>query len=72
MPPTKDQTMLRVNSKALLLAMADKEVEPKELAANAGVSPNVVYRARRGCYMKPKYIGKIAKALDMNVEDITE
>lgn len=72
MPPTKDMTMLKVNSKALLLAMANKEYEPKELAKNAGVSPNVVYVARRGCYVKPKYVGKIAKALDVNVEDITE
>lgn len=72
MPPTRDQTMLKVNSKALLLAMAKKELEPKELAAEAGVSANVVYIARRGCYVKPKYIGKIAKALSVNVEDITE
>ncbi|MCI9369740.1 MAG: helix-turn-helix domain-containing protein [Lachnospiraceae bacterium] len=72
MPPSRDKSMLRVNSREFLLAMARLELEAKELAEKAGVSANVVYKARRGCYVKPKYIGKIAKALNMEVEAITE
>ena len=72
MLPARDKSMLRVNSREFLLAMARLELEPKELAEKAGVSANVVYKARRGCYVKPKYIGKIAKALNMEVEAITE
>lgn len=72
MPPSRDRTMLKINSREFLLAMAKLELEPKELAEKAGVSANVVYKARRGCYVKPKYIGKIAKALNMKVEAITE
>ncbi|MCI8824694.1 MAG: helix-turn-helix domain-containing protein [Lachnospiraceae bacterium] len=72
MPPSRDRTMLKINSREFLLAMAKLELEPKELAEKAGVSANVVYKARRGCYVKPKYIGKIAKALNMEVAVITE
>ncbi|MDE7308979.1 MAG: helix-turn-helix domain-containing protein [Lachnospiraceae bacterium] len=72
MPPSRDKSMLRINSREFLLAMARLELEAKELAEKAGVSANVVYKARRGCYVKPKYIGKIAKALNMEVEAITE
>lgn len=72
MPPSKDMTMLKVNSKALLLAMAEQELEPKELAAKAGVAPQVVYVARRGCYIKPKYLGKLAKALEVQTTDLVE
>lgn len=64
--------MLKVNTKALSIAMAKAELEPKELAAKAGVSDNIVYTIRRGCLTKPVYIGKICKALNVKVEDMIE
>ena len=72
MPPSRDKSMLKVKSKSLLLAMANSEVEPKELAKAAGLAPNIVYTSIRGCYVKPKYIGKIAKALGVQVETLVE
>lgn len=72
MPPSRDYSMLKVNTKALSIAMAKAEIEPKELAAKAGVSDNIVYTIRRGCLTKPVYIGKICKALNVKVEDMIE
>ncbi len=72
MPPSRDYSMLRVNTRALSIAMAKAELQPKELAAKAGVSDNIVYTMRRGCLIKPVYIGRICKALNVKVEDMVE
>lgn len=72
MPPSRDYSMLKVNTKALSIAMANAELQPKELAAKAGVSDNIIYTIRRGCLIKPVYIGKVCKALNVKVEDIVE
>ena len=52
------------------LALANAELDPKTLADKAGVTKNIVYTARRGCYVKPIYLGKIAKALGVDVESL--
>lgn len=70
MPPSKDLTMLKPDSKKFLIAMARAELEPKELAEKAGISSNVVYTMRRGFYTKPKYVGAVAKALGVDVMDL--
>lgn len=72
MPPIRDMTMLKMNSTIILIAMAKKEWEPKDLAEHAGVTYHIACTARRGCLTKPKYAGKIAKALGLEVEDIVE
>jgi len=72
MPPVRDMTMLKMNSTAILIAMAEKEWEPKNLAEHAGVTYQIACIARRGCTIKPKYAGKIAKALGVEVRDIVE
>ena len=66
----KDTTMLKPDSRKVLIAMAEAELEPKELAEAAGVSVNIVYIARRGFYVKPCYLGKISKALGVKVSDL--
>ncbi len=72
MPPAKDLTMLKADSKKFLIAMARKELEPIDLAELAGVSRNIVYAMRKGCYTKPKYFGLVAKALEVDVRDLIE
>ena len=70
MPVAKDTTMLKPSSRKVLIAMAG--FEPVELAAEAGISKNIVYSMRRGFYTKPKYIGAVAKALKVKVIDLLE
>ena len=72
MPVPKDTTMLKPDSRKVLIAMAAAELEPAELAAAAGISKNIVYMIRRGFYVKPKYIGAIARALQVSVIDLIE
>lgn len=72
MPVPKDTTMLKASSRKMLVAMAEAELEPKELAEKSGVSVNIVYIARRGYYVKPVYLGRISKALGVNVADLIE
>lgn len=70
MPAARDTTMLKPDSHKVLIAMAELEYEPADLAEAAGVSKNIIYTMRRGFYTKPKYIGKVAKALHVKVTDL--
>lgn len=72
MPIPKDITMLKPDSRKVLIAMAEAGFEPVELAAEAGISKNIVYSMRRGFYTKPKYLGAAAKALGVRVIDLIE
>lgn len=72
MSVSKDTVMLKPDSRKVLIAMAEAELQPKELAAKAGVPVNIVYIARRGYYVKPVYLGKISKALNVSVADLIE
>lgn len=71
-PIPKDTTMLKPDSRKFLVAMAKAEVEPTTLAEKAGISKNIVYVARRGFYVKPRYLGAIARVLQVKVEDLIE
>lgn len=72
MPRPKDTTMLKPDSRKVLIAMAEAELEPSELAEAAGISKNIVYTIRRGFYCKPKYLGAVARALSVSVADLIE
>ncbi len=72
MPVPRDTTMLKPNPRKFLVAMAEAELEPKELAEKSGVSVSIVYIARRGYYVKPVYLGRISKALGVSVADLIE
>ena len=61
MPAQRDETMLKPDSRKVLIAMAEAEMEPAELAEAAGIPKNIVYTIRRGFYTKPKYIGAVAR-----------
>lgn len=68
----KDKTMLKPDSRKVLIAMAEAGYEPVELATEAGISKNIVYSMRRGFYTKPKYVGAVARALHVKVIDLLE
>lgn len=72
MAAEKSTVMLKPDSRKMLVAMAEAELEPKELAKKSGVSVNIVYIARRGYYVKPVYLGRISKALGVSVADLIE
>lgn len=72
MPVQRDETMLKPDSRKVLIAMAEAEMEPAELAEAAGIPKNIVYTIRRGFYTKPKYIGAVARALQVKVADLIE
>ncbi|NBK00666.1 hypothetical protein D5282_26450 [bacterium 1xD8-48] len=72
MSAAKNTVMLKPDSKKMLVAMAEAELQPKELAEKSGVPVNIVYIARRGYYVKPVYLGKISKVLQVRVADLIE
>lgn len=72
MSVSKDTVMLKPDSRKVLIAMAEAEMEPTELAQVAGIPRNIVYTIRRGVYCKPKYLGAVARALSVNVTDLIE
>ena len=71
-PVPKDSTMLKPDSRKVLVAMAEAEMEPKDISAESGVPVNIVYTIRRGFYTKPKYIGAVARVLHVTVADLIE
>lgn len=64
--------LLKPDSKKFLIAMAEAELTPRELAEKAGINVNFVYSIRRGKYTKPKYIGACCHALNISVKDVIE
>jgi len=59
----KNTVMLKPDSRKILIAMAKHQMDPVDLAQEAGISKNIVYIMRRGLYTKPKYLGAVAQAL---------
>lgn len=72
MPVARDTTMLKPDSRKVLIAMAAAEMEPKDVSSESGVPVNIIYTIRRGFYTKPKYIGAVARALHVTVADLIE
>ena len=64
--------LLKPDSQKFLIAMANAELDPRELAEQAGISVNFVYSIRRGKYTKPKYLGACCRVLNIKVEDVIE
>lgn len=68
----KNTVMLKPDSRKILIAMAERQMDPADLAQEAGISKNIVYTMRRGFYTKPKYLGAVARALHVSVSDLIE
>ncbi len=72
MPKARDTSMLRLDSKKLLIAMAEKGMEAADLAQATGISKNIIYTMRRGFYSKLKNVGAVARVLEVKVADLVE
>lgn len=63
---------MKVNRKKLQLAMANACLNSKDLAVKAEMPRPTLNNAITGRSVRPATIGKIAKALDVPVEQIIE
>lgn len=64
--------MITINTEKFLLALAESSSTSKEIAEKAGVSRVVVSKIINGRQLsaRPQTLGKIAKALNVKVEDL--
>lgn len=63
--------MLRPNTEQIYYAMARKIMSRKELSEKSGVSESTLYKViTKGFLSKPELLGKIAQALEVNIEEI--
>lgn len=60
--------MLKPNGEQLKIELAKACLTVKELAEKAGVSENTIYRMQKGYLVRAKFIGLVAKALEVDVE----
>lgn len=61
-----------VNKKKLEMAMANACLNSTALCKEIGMKYQQFYRVSTGCNCKPATIGKIAKALNVPVENLIE
>lgn len=61
-----------INKSKLQIAMANKCIDPVDLAEKAGIAYATIKRATLKDGAKPSTVGKIAKALEVPVEDLLE
>lgn len=62
---------MRISNEKLLIALANEGMLLKELAEKAGITMEALRNIRKGKSVpKPATIGKIAKALNVNVQEI--
>ena len=62
---------MRISNEKLLIALANEGMLLKELAKKAGITMEALRNIRKGKSVpKPATIGKIAKALNVNVQEI--
>ena len=62
---------MKIDNKKIDIAMADACLTMSELSKQSGVNIVTLTRLRKGTQeTRPKTVGKIAKALDVSVEDI--
>ena len=63
---------LRLDPKKLLLKMTESGLNQKALAERAGVSMQIISAVMSGRYCCPQLLGKIARALRVDPEEIIE
>lgn len=64
---------MKFDENKLFLLMAERELNPYDLCKSSGVSYQAYLRISKGqTKPKPATIGKIAKALNVNVKDLLE
>ena len=64
--------MVCAKVQVIIAAMVKSCMIPQEIADKAGVSVNIVYRMRRGYYVKLERFGKVCKVLCIEPEDVID
>lgn len=64
--------VMKVNTKKLEIAMANACISARELSEKSGVSQFTITRIQSDANVFPATVGKIAKALNVNVTEIIE
>ena len=65
-------TLVKIDKKKLLLVMANNIMSFPDLGEKANVNPRTLYGLKAGKPVTIKTIGKIAKALNVTVENIID
>ena len=65
-------TLVKIDKKKLLLIMANNVMSFPDLGEKANVNPRTLYGLKAGKPVTIKTIGRIAKALDVSVENIID
>lgn len=65
-------TLVKIDKKKLLLVMANNVMSFPDLGEKANVNPRTLYGLKAGKPVTIKTIGKIAKALNVTVENIID
>ena len=65
-------TLVNIDRKKLLLVMANNVMSFPDLGEKANVSPRTLHKLKAGKPVTIKTIGKIAKALNVTVENIID
>lgn len=65
-------TLVKIDKKKLLLVMANNVMSFPDLGEKANVNPRTLYGLKAGKPVTIKTIGRIAKALDVSVENIID
>lgn len=63
---------MKINTKALFVAMAENQMNFGQLAKKSGVCRSTIDSLRAGNNCSPATVGAIAKALDKNVSELLE
>ena len=70
--PLRGGEVMKVNTKKLEIAMANACISARELSEKSGVSQFTITRIQSDANVFPATVGKIAKALNVNVTEISE
>lgn len=63
---------MKLNITKLLILLAEKEMSLQELSEKSGVSRNTVSVIKAGKTCRPDTIGKLARSLEVSVEELIE
>lgn len=64
--------MIRIDKKTVMLKMATLQINQSQLAEKAGISRQTLSAVMNGRSCRPELLGKIAKALGVDVAEIIE
>lgn len=63
---------MRIDKKTVMLKMATLQINQSQLAERAGISRQTLSAVMNGRSCRPELLGKIAKALGVDVAEIIE